>query len=73
MSAVLALHAQLVGWRAVDVLDAEILDAVALLLPIDERAVEVGVRGAQAGIIGRGALGVRRPANGSMFQASLPS
>ena len=56
--AVLARDAQLERGRAVDVLGAEVLDAVALRAPVDERAVEVGGLRELARVVDRGALGI---------------
>ncbi len=56
--AVLERDAQLVRHRAVDFLGAEVLDAVTLAGPVDERAVHVGVVGDGLGLVGRDAEGV---------------
>ena len=53
--AVLARDAKLGRERPVDVLGAQILDAIALLLPVDQRAVEIGVVAHLLGVVGRDA------------------
>ena len=71
--AVLERDAQLVGGRAVHVLDAEVFDLAALLPPVDELAFEVRLLRQVARVVHRGASGSRRPRKGSKGPAFLPS
>src|SRR6185436_591267 len=54
--AVLELDAQLVGGRAVHVVDAQVFDFAALFAPVDQLAFEVGLLRQLARVVGRGPL-----------------
>jgi hypothetical protein len=69
--AVLERDAQLVGGRAVDVLDAEVLDPAAFLAPGDQATFEVGVLGQRARIVLRGPLRLAAAAKWSELPALL--
>ena len=59
--AALPRHAQLVRLGAVDVLGAEVVDLVALLLPVEERPLELGVLAHERDLVVGGALRFAAP------------